>query len=164
MRIRIQRVRGGCECERNADNASAERDERDKESQREQDNERKIWLLSRRDRSPKCKLVSIKPGLIKYDCGRTMSSSLSSFSSSFFSSSLGASAAAAAAPPATGAAPAAGAPPPAPMLESNSLTSLPSRALARSEAQMGSTSTPAAVVKATILSDCGIRCKYFSAW
>lgn len=81
-----------------------------------------------------------------------MSSSDSSFSSSFFSSSFGASAAAA--PPAAAAdAPAAGAAPPEPTLERSSFTFLPSRAFARREAQMGSSSTFAADVRATILSD-----------
>ena len=83
---------------------------------------------------------------------RTMSSSLSSFSSSFFSSSFGASAAAAGAVPPTAGAPAAGAPP-APMLERRSFTFFPSRALARSDAQIGSTSTEAAFVRAKIFSD-----------
>ena len=85
---------------------------------------------------------------------RTMSSSDSSFSSSF-SSSLGASAAAA--PPAAVAAAAAGPAPPAPTLERSSLTSLPSRALARRDAQMGSSSTLAAFVSARIFSDCSAR-------
>lgn len=87
---------------------------------------------------------------------RTMSSSDSSFSS-FFSSSLGASAVAAGAPPAAaaaGAAPTAGAPPLAPTFDSRSFTFLPSRALARSVAQMGSRSMSAAFVNATILSAC----------
>ena len=83
---------------------------------------------------------------------RTMSSSDSSFSSSFFSSSLGASAAAPpAAAPAAGAA--AGPAPPAPTFERSSLTFLPSRAFARRDAQIGSSSTDAAVVSARILSD-----------
>ena len=82
-----------------------------------------------------------------------MSSSDSSFASSFFSSSFGTSAAAAP-PEAAGAAPppAAGAPPP-PTFERRSLMFLPSSAFARSDAQMGSSSTLAAVVKARILSD-----------
>jgi len=79
-----------------------------------------------------------------------MSSSDSSLASSFFSS-LGASSVAAAAPPEAAATPAAGAPPP-PTLVRRSLTSLPSRALARREAQMGSTSTSAAVVRVVIFS------------
>ena len=84
--------------------------------------------------------------------GRTISSSDSSFSSSFFSSSLGASAAAAPPAAAPGAAPAAGAAPPAPTFERSSFTSLPSSAFARRVAQIGSSSTDAAVVKAVILS------------
>lgn len=89
-----------------------------------------------------------------------MSSSDSSFSSSFFSSSFGASAAPPAA--AAGAPPVAGAAPPAPTFERSSLTFLPSRAFARRVAQMGSSSTPAAVVKATILSDYKSRVKVVS--
>jgi hypothetical protein len=81
-----------------------------------------------------------------------MSSSDSSFSSSL-ASSFGASAAAAGAPPAAGAEPAAGAPPPAPTFERRSFTFLPSRALASSVAQIGSSSTLAALVSVTILSD-----------
>lgn len=79
-------------------------------------------------------------------------------SPSSLASSFGASAAAsppaAAAPPA--AAGAAAAPPPEPMLVKISLTSLPSRALAKREVQMGSTSaTLAAVMRELILSACG---------
>jgi len=81
-----------------------------------------------------------------------MSSSDSSFSSSFFFSSAGASAAGA--PPTAAAdAPTAGAPPPDPTFESSSLTFFPSRALARRLAQIGSSSTPAALVIAKIFSD-----------
>jgi hypothetical protein len=82
-----------------------------------------------------------------------MSSSDSSFSSSF-SSSFGASAAAP--PPAEGAAapPEAGAPPPEPTLERRSFTFFPSRALASSVAQIGSSSMLAAFVSVQILSDC----------
>ena len=86
-----------------------------------------------------------------------MSSSLSSFASSFFSSAASSAAAspeAAAPPPEVATPPAAGAPPP-PTLESISLTSLPSRALARRVAQMGSRSTLAAVVRVVIFSPCG---------
>ena len=84
----------------------------------------------------------------------TMSSSDSSFSS-FFSSAAGAASAAAAAPPAAAAgAPAAGAPPPEPTFDNKSFTFLPSRAFANKDAQMGSTSTPAAPVRVTILSAC----------
>jgi len=82
-----------------------------------------------------------------------MSSSDSSFSSSFFFSSAGASAAGAAPPTAAADAPTAGAPPPDPTFESSSLTFFPSRALARRLAQIGSSSTPAALVIANIFSD-----------
>lgn len=81
-----------------------------------------------------------------------MSSSDSSFSSSF-SSSFGAASGAAPPAAAAGAAPTAGAPP-APMLERSSLTFFPSRAFASSDAQIGSTSTLAAEVRAMIFSDC----------
>jgi len=85
----------------------------------------------------------------------TISSSDSSFSSSFAFSSFGASSAAAAPPAIAGTPPTAGAAaPPAPTLESRSLTFLPSNALARRDAHIGSTSTDAAEVKASILSDC----------
>jgi hypothetical protein len=112
----------------------------------------KAESFNRTDRSPTSH-ISFRPSPIpKQMQGLTMSSSDSSFSSTFFSSSLGASAAAP--PPAAGAAPpAAGAPPPAPTLERSSLMFLPSSAFARSEAQIGSSSTPAALVRATILSD-----------
>ena len=76
----------------------------------------------------------------------------SSFSSSFFSSAFSSAAAPPAAAPPDGAATAAGAPPPDPTLVNNSLTSLPSKALAKRVAQMGSTGTLAAAVKATIFS------------
>lgn len=83
----------------------------------------------------------------------TMSSSDSSFSSSFFSSSFGASAAAAPpAPPADGPT-AAGAPPPDPTFDSSSLTFLPSKAFASSDAHIGSSSTLAAFVRVIIFSD-----------
>lgn len=112
---------------------------------RSQQRSKRTETLSRRDRSP----------VVVSDCPHTrveqltMSSSDSSFSSSFFSSA-GASSAAAA-PPAAGAPPATGAPPP-PTLVRSSLTSLPSRALARRLAQTGSTSRPAAWVMEVILS------------
>jgi len=82
-----------------------------------------------------------------------MSSSDSSFSSSFFCSSFGASGAAPPVTTAAGAAPTAGAPPPAPTFDNNSFTFFPSNAFARSDAQMGSRSTEAALVSAIILSD-----------
>jgi len=82
-----------------------------------------------------------------------MSSSDSSFSSSFFFSSASASPAGAAPPTAAAGAPTAGPPPPEPTFESSSLTSFPSRALARRLAQIGSRSTPAALVIAKIFSD-----------
>lgn len=90
----------------------------------------------------------------------TMSSSDSSFSSAF-SSSFGASAAAPA--DAAGAAEplAAGAPPPEPTFDSRSFTFFPSRALARSVAQMGSSSIEAAFVRAKILSDWDDRKAHF---
>lgn len=56
--------------------------------------------------------------------------------------------------PAAGVAAAAGAPPPEPTLVSMSLTFLPSSALANRVAQMGSSSTFAALVKERILSAC----------
>jgi len=81
-----------------------------------------------------------------------MSSSDSSFSSSF-SSSFCASTASAEPDDAAGTLePAAGAPPPEPTFDNSSLTFFPSRAFARRVAQIGSTSTFAADVKATILS------------
>ena len=111
--------------------------------------------ISRTDRSPAraAKLaLPARPSTKTETGGRTMSSSDSSFSSSFFSSSLGASAAAPpAAAPAAGAA--AGPAPPAPTFERSSLTFLPSSAFARRDAQIGSSSTDAAVVSARILSD-----------
>jgi len=95
-----------------------------------------------------------------YPVRLTMSSSDSSLASSFFSSSLAASgAASSAAPPAPAAAtaaPAAGAPPP-PTLVSMSLMFFPSRALARREAQIGSSSTLAAVVRVVIFSPCCVH-------
>ena len=86
-----------------------------------------------------------------------MSSSDSSFSSSFFSSSFSAAAAGAppVAPPATTAG--AGPPPPEPTFDSSSFTFLPSRAFVSNAAHIGSISTPAASVRATILSACGIQ-------
>jgi len=100
--------------------------------------------------------ISIIPNIYpqKLKPKRTISSSDSSFSSSFLASSFGASAAGAA-PPAAGAPePAAGAPPPEPTFDSSSFTFFPSRALARSVAQIGSSSTLAPFVSARILSDC----------
>ena len=93
-----------------------------------------------------------RPALSRHSKQAQLTSSDSSFSSTFSSTFSGS--AAAAAPPAAGAAPVAGAPPPAPTLERRSLTSLPSRALARRVAQMGSTSILAAVVRVLILSAC----------
>ena len=85
-----------------------------------------------------------------------MSSSDSSFSSSFFSTSFSSAAGPApVAPPAATAG--AGPPPPDPTFDSNSLMFLPSRAFVSNAAQIGSSSTLAAVVKAVILSACGIH-------
>jgi hypothetical protein len=111
--------------------------------------------INRRDRNP-MHVVNIgscsqKKKKEKKKEGRTISSSDSSFGSSFFSSSFGASAAAAP-PEAAAAPPTAGAPPP-PTFERRSFTFLPSSAFARSDAQMGSSSTPAPSVRARILSD-----------
>ena len=86
----------------------------------------------------------------KSNDARTISSSDSSLSSSFGGSSTGATAESDGA--AVAAEPAAGAPPPEPTFDKSSLTFLPSRALARRVAQIGSTSTFAADVKAIILS------------
>lgn len=83
---------------------------------------------------------------------RTISSSDSS-SFSGFASSFGASAAGAPPAAATGAADAAGAPPPEPTFDRRSFTFFPSSALASSDAQIGSTSTPAPFVNARIFSD-----------
>jgi len=83
-----------------------------------------------------------------------MSSSDSSFSSSF-SSFSGAAGPASVAPPATAAG--AGPPPPEPTFNSSSFTFLPSRAFESNAAHMGSTSTPAAFVRAVILSVCGVQ-------
>ena len=83
-----------------------------------------------------------------------MSSSDSSSFSSAFGSSFGAASASAAPDDAAGTVePAAGAPPPEPTFDSSSLRFFPSRALARSTAQIASISTLAADVKAIILSD-----------
>ena len=80
------------------------------------------------------------------------SSDSSAGSSSFFSSAAAAASPPAAAPPAAGAA---AAPPPEPTFDSRSLTSLPSRALANSDVQMGSTSaTLAALIRVWSLSAC----------
>ena len=78
-----------------------------------------------------------------------MSSSDSSFSSGFSSFS---SSSTTAGPDDAAGTPAAGAPPPEPTFANSSLTFFPSRALARRLAQIGSISTSAADVKATILS------------
>ena len=72
--------------------------------------------------------------------------------SCFFSSAV--SAAPVAAPPEGAPPPTAGAPPPEPTAMSRSLTSLPSRALAKREAQIGSQSTLAALIRLVILSAC----------
>ena len=86
--------------------------------------------------------------------GHTMSSSDSSFSSSIFSSSFAASVVGPAPvvppPPTAGAGP----PPPDPTFDSNSFKFFPSRAFDSNAAQIGSSSTPAASVKAMILSGC----------
>lgn len=104
--------------------------------------------ISRIDRSP---IISVHAPLPADNKRHTMSSSDSSLASSFFSS-LAASGAAASPPAAAaGAPPAVGAPPP-PTLVRRSLTSFPSRALARREAQIGSTSTLAAEVRVVIFS------------
>ncbi|KZV85594.1 hypothetical protein EXIGLDRAFT_253326 [Exidia glandulosa HHB12029] len=121
------------------------------DSDNEHEHDQKSPALSRTDRSPTHRPISTT--LSTQNGARTMSSSDSSFSSSFFSSTFSS---AAAAPPAAapGAAAAAGAPPPAPTLERRSFTFLPSSAFARRDAQIASTSTPAAVVNALILSAC----------
>ena len=78
------------------------------------------------------------------------SSDSSAGSSSFFSSAAAGASPPAAAPPAAGAA---AAPPPEPTFDSRSFTSLPSRALAKSDVQMGSTSaTLAALIRVWSLS------------
>ena len=81
-----------------------------------------------------------------------MSSSDSSASFSSFTSSFTSSTAAGPDDVAGTAEPPAGAPPPDPTLDKSSLMFFPSRALARRVAQIGSISTFAADVKATILS------------
>jgi len=86
-----------------------------------------------------------------------MSSSDSSFSSSFFSSSF--SAASGGAPPVVPPPPTdcAGPPPPEPTFDSSSFTFLPSSAFVSNAAQIGSSSTPAACVRARILSACRFK-------
>ena len=116
---------------------------------------RRSDTLSRRDRSP-CRRRTPPSLLIDLVSDRVLlaiGSMRYDLPSSAFSSAAGASAEpeAAAAPPAAGAA----APPPEPTFRRRSLTSLPSRALAKREVQMGSISgTLAAVMRDWSLSAC----------
>lgn len=117
---------------------------------------RRCETLSRRDRSP-CRRRT-PPSLLRKivsECALVMAVELHvrrNLPSSFFSAGASSAApAAGAAPPAAGAA----APPPEPTFRRSSLTSLPSRALAKMEVQMGSISgTLAAEMRDWSLSDC----------
>ena len=112
--------------------------------------------INRKDRSPE--RITSQTKVSEQERGHTISSSDSSFSSSFFSSSF--SAASVGAPPVAPPPPptdCAGPPPPEPTFDSSSFTFLPSRAFVSNAAQIGSSSTLAADVRARILSACRFK-------